>query len=63
MNHTVKEVAKKGAKLWVAKKGLGLTGSLFKWGLIAGAGYLAYTFFRDHKDEIKEELDGITSDF
>lgn len=63
MNHKVKEVAKKGAKLWAAKKGLGLTGSLLKWGLVAGAGYLAYTFFRDHKDEIIDELDDMTSDY
>lgn len=63
MDIDVKEVAKKGAKLWAAKKGLGLTGSLLKWGLIAGAGYLVYTFFRDHSDEIKDELDEITSDY
>ncbi len=63
MNHNIREAAKTGAKLWAAKKGLGLTGSFLKWGLFAGAGYLVYTLFRDHKDEITDEFDEMTSDY
>ena len=56
MKYDVKEAAKKGAELWAAKKGLEWTGSLLKIGAIAGAGYLAYKFFRKHEVEIKEAL-------
>ncbi|CAM4352586.1 hypothetical protein [Gillisia hiemivivida] len=63
MNHNIKKAATAGAKLWAAKKGLGLTGSVLKLGLFAGAGYLAYTFFRDHKDDIKDKLDEMTCNY
>ncbi len=43
---TAKEAAEKGAKLWAAKKGLKMTGSLLKWGAVAGAGYLGYKFYK-----------------
>lgn len=61
MKHTIKETAKKGAELWAAKKGLEITGSLLKWGVIAGLGYLAYTIIRDNQDVIEEKYNEITS--
>ncbi|MUP45949.1 hypothetical protein E0K83_09365 [Gramella sp. BOM4] len=45
-----KDVAKKSAKLWGAKKGAQFTGSLLKWGAIAGVGYLGYKIFRKNYD-------------
>ncbi|MCY2686178.1 hypothetical protein [Salinimicrobium sp. TH3] len=50
------DAGEKVVKLWAAKKGLQWTGSLLKWGAIAGAGYFAYTLVRDNKDEIKAKL-------
>ncbi len=52
----LKETAKKGAELWAAKKGLEWTGSLLKWGAVAGAGYLGYKMYRKNEDTIKEKL-------
>ncbi|MFZ0490300.1 MAG: hypothetical protein WCE57_14870 [Salegentibacter sp.] len=40
-----KKVAKKGAEVWAAKKGAEWTGSLLKWGAIAGVAYLGYKVF------------------
>ncbi len=51
-----KDLGEKVAKLWAAKKGIQMTGSLLKWGAIAGAGYFAYTLVRDNKEEIKAKL-------
>lgn len=45
------EAAKKGAKLWAAKKGFQMTGSLLKWGAVAGAGYFGYKFFKKKQEE------------
>lgn len=56
MDLNVKKAAKKGAELWAAKKGLQMTGSLLKLGAIAGAGYLAFKFFKRNEVEIKEKL-------
>lgn len=56
LKNNVKDAGEKVAKLWVAKKGLQMTGSLIKWGAIAGAGYFAYTLVRDNKDTIKAKL-------
>lgn len=50
------DAGEKVAKLWVAKKGLSMTGSLLKWGAIAGAGYYAYKYIRDNQDEIRAKL-------
>lgn len=63
MSLNVKEVAKKGAELWAVKKGMGLTGSLLKWGLIAGAGYFVYSLFKDDKDETEDQFDDMHSDY
>ena len=52
----MKNVAKKGAELWAAKKGLEWTGSLLKWGAVAGAGYYAFKYYQRNSDEIKEKL-------
>ena len=43
---TAKEAGEKAAKLWAAKKGLQMTGSLLKLGAVAGVGYLGYKFFK-----------------
>lgn len=51
-----KNVAKKGAKLWAAKKGLQWTGGLLKLGLVAGAGYFGYKLFKKNEDSIKEKF-------
>ena len=51
-----KDAGETVVKLWAAKKGLQWTGSLLKWGAIAGAGYFAYTLIRDNKDEIRAKL-------
>lgn len=51
-----KKAAKKAGELYAAKKGLQWTGGLIKIGLIAGVGYYAYKFIREHQDEIKEKL-------
>ena len=56
MTHTIKEGAKKGAKLWAAKKGLQWTGSILKMGAVAGAGYFAFKFLRKNSGAIKEKL-------
>ena len=50
------DAGEKVAKLWAAKKGLQMTGSLLKWGAIAGAGYFAYTLVRDNKETIKAKM-------
>lgn len=63
MKHGVKETAKKGAELWAAKKGLEWTGSLLKWGVIVGLGYLAYTYIRDNQDEIEESLSDLAKSY
>lgn len=52
----LKALAKKGAKLWVAKKGLRATGGLLKVGAVAGAGYYAYKLYQKNSDTIKEKL-------
>lgn len=56
LKNNAKDVGGKVVKLWAAKKGLQMTGSLLKWGAIAGAGYFAYTFVRDNKEQIKDKL-------
>lgn len=56
LKNNVKDAGEKVAKLWAAKKGLQMTGSLLKWGAIAGAGYYAYTLVRDNKEQIKAKL-------
>ncbi|WP_424492399.1 hypothetical protein [Salinimicrobium sp. GXAS 041] len=48
---TAKEAAEKGAKLWAAKKGFKMTGSLLKWGAVAGAGYLGYKLYKKKQGE------------
>ncbi len=48
----VKNVAKKGAKLFAAKKGLEWAGGLLKVGAIAGAGYLGYKYYKKNQEEI-----------
>ncbi len=45
-----KDAAKKGAKLWVAKKGFQWTGSLLKWGALAGVGYLGFKLAKKTMD-------------
>lgn len=45
-----KTAAEKGAKLWAAKKGLQMTGSLLKWGAVAGVGYLGFKFIKKRLD-------------
>lgn len=52
----LKQVAKKGAKLWAAKKGMRATGSLLKYGAVAGAGYYAYKYYQNNSEQIKEKL-------
>lgn len=56
LKKNAKDAGEKAAKLYAAKKGLQWTGSLLKWGAIAGAGYYAYTLVRDNKDTIKAKL-------
>lgn len=56
LTRKAKDAGETAVKLWAAKKGLGMTGSLIKWGAIAGAGYFAYTLIRDNKDQIREKL-------
>ena len=56
LKRNAKDAGEKVAKLWAAKKGIQMTGSLLKWGAIAGAGYYAYTLVRDNKDQIKAKL-------
>lgn len=56
LKKNAKEAGETVAKLWAAKKGLQMTGSLLKWGAIAGAGYFAYTLVRDNKETIKAKL-------
>ncbi len=56
LKNNLKDAGEKVVKLWAAKKGLQMTGSLLKWGAIAGAGYFAYTLVRDNKDEIRAKL-------
>lgn len=46
-----KKVAKKGAELWAAKKGTQWTGSLLKWGAIAGLAYLGYKIFNKNYND------------
>lgn len=59
------DAAKRGAIIWVTKKGLKWTGSLVKIGLVIGAGYYVYTIIRDYKndhaylDDYDEEYYGI----
>ena len=53
LKHNAKEFGEKAAELWAAKKGLEITGSLLKWGAIAGAGYLGYKYYRRHEHSIK----------
>lgn len=57
---TAKEAAEKGAKLWAAKKGLQWTGSLLKWGAVAGAGYMGYKFWKKKGKPGLEEVKGLT---
>ncbi|MDT0686443.1 hypothetical protein [Autumnicola psychrophila] len=45
---TAKDAGEKAAKLWAAKKGLGLAGSLLKWGALAGVAYLGYQFYKEN---------------
>lgn len=40
-----KKVAEKSAEIWAAKKGVQWTGSLLKWGAIAGVAYMGYKLF------------------
>lgn len=40
-----KKAAKKSAELWAIKKGAHWSGSLLKWGAIAGVAYLGYKIF------------------
>lgn len=56
LKHDAKKVAKRGAELWAAKKGLQWTGSILKYGAIAGAGYLGYKYYRKNEDTIKDKL-------
>lgn len=56
LKRNAKEAGEKVAKLWVAKKGLQMTGSLLKWGAVAGAGYLGYKYYRKNEDTIKQKL-------
>lgn len=56
LKKNAKDAGEKVVKLWAAKKGLQWTGSLLKWGAIAGAGYYAYTLVRDNKETIKARL-------
>lgn len=63
MKHGIKETAKTGAEIWAAKKGLEWTGSLLKWGVIVGLGYLAYTYIRDNQDEIEESLSDLAKSY
>lgn len=44
-----KEKAKEGLKLFAIGKGLKMSGGLLKAGAIAGAGYLAYNFYKKKK--------------
>lgn len=61
LKNNAKMVAEKGAKLWAAKKGLQWTGSLLKWGAVAGAGYLGYKYYKKNEDTIKEKVNNITA--
>ena len=45
----LKGIAKKGAKYLALKKGVQWSGGLFKFGAIAGAGYLAYKALKKKK--------------
>jgi hypothetical protein len=45
-----KKAAEKGSELWVAKKGIGLTASLLKWGAIAGVVYLGYKLYKENQE-------------
>lgn len=56
ITRNAKNAGEKVVKLWAAKKGLGMTGSLIKWGAIAGAGYYAYKLIRDNKEQIRAKL-------
>lgn len=56
LKNDAKKAAKKGAELWAAKKGLQWTGSILKWGAIAGAGYLGYKYYRKNEDTIKDKM-------
>lgn len=56
IKRNAKDAGEKVAKLWAAKKGIQMTGSLLKWGAIAGAGYFAYTLIRDNKEQIRAKL-------
>lgn len=56
LKHDAKKIAKRGAELWAAKKGLQWTGSLLKWSAIAGAGYLGYKYYRKNEDNIHDAL-------
>ncbi|MDT0690017.1 hypothetical protein RM549_09495 [Salegentibacter sp. F188] len=47
---TAKETGEKAAKIWAAKKGLGLFGGLLKWGAIAGVAYLGYKIYKDNAE-------------
>lgn len=56
MTSTIKKGAKKGAKLWAAKKGFQWTGSILKMGAVAGAGYFAFKFLKKNSGVIKEKI-------
>ena len=56
VKRAAKDAAKKAGKLWAAKKGLQMTGGLLKVGLIIGAGYFAYKFIMENREEIKDRL-------
>jgi uncharacterized membrane protein YebE (DUF533 family) len=52
----LKEAAKNAGKLWVAKKGFQWTTSILKVGIVIGAGYFGYKYFRENEDEIRKRL-------
>lgn len=56
LKNDIKKVAKRGAELYAAKKGLQWTGSILKWGAIAGAGYLGYKYYRKNENSIKDKF-------
>lgn len=56
LKRKTKEAGETVVKLWAAKKGLQWTGSLLKWGAVAGAGYLGYKLYRKNEGTIKQKL-------
>ncbi|HET8885160.1 MAG TPA: hypothetical protein VFM70_02280 [Salinimicrobium sp.] len=43
----LKELAKKAIEFMAVRKGIGMTGSLMKWGAVAGIGYLGYKLYKN----------------